>query len=103
FDTREKATAELAKLGAAAVPAMRKALEGTPSVEVRQRIGALLEKAGKPGNNPEQMRGLRAVEALELIDTAEARKLLQKVADGAPGAPLTEEAAASCRRLAKRP
>jgi RNA polymerase sigma factor (sigma-70 family) len=103
FDTREKATAELAKLGAAVAPMLRKVLEGNPSAEVRQRIGSVLDKFGKPANNPEQLRQLRALEALELMNTADARKLLEKLAAGAPEAPLTQEAAASHQRLTKRP
>jgi WD40 repeat protein len=102
FQTRESAAGELAKLGAAAGPAMRKALEDSSSAEVQRRLGALLKKLGKPTDDPEQMRALRAVEALELIDTADARKLLRQLADGAPEALLTQEADASCRRLAKR-
>jgi RNA polymerase sigma factor (sigma-70 family) len=103
FDTREKATTELAKLGGAAAAGMRKALDGTPSAEMRQRLNALLEKLGKSTASPEQVRGVRVVEALELMNTAESRKLLQKLAGGAPDAPLTREAAASSRRLDKRP
>jgi hypothetical protein len=50
----------------------------------------------------EELRGVRAVEALEHIGTAEAREVLQTLADGAP-ARLTREAKASLERLAKRP
>jgi Tol biopolymer transport system component len=103
FDTREKAVEELAKFGATAAPALQKALDDNPSAEVRQRIGGLLEKLGKPGNHPEDLRGVRALEALELIATPEAKKLLEGLTEGAPEASLTREAAASCRRLAKRP
>ena len=102
FDTREKAAAELAKLGEAAGPALQKALDDASSAEARKRISDLLKKLGAPGTNPELLRELRAVEVLEGIDTPEARKVLEKLAGGAPGALLTREAAASNRRLAKR-
>ncbi len=60
FDTREKAVEELAKFGATAGPALQQALDDTSSAEVRHRISGLLEKMGKPGSRPEEMRGLRA-------------------------------------------
>jgi dipeptidyl aminopeptidase/acylaminoacyl peptidase len=103
FTTREKAGEELAKLGATAGPALRKALDDTPSPEARQRITGLLEKMGKPGSHPDELRGIRAIEALEMINRDAARDLLKGLAEGAPEASLTREAAASCRRLAKRP
>ena len=103
FDTREKAAEQLAKFGAAAGSALQKALDGTSSAEVRQRTSGLLEKLGKPGSHPEELRGLRVVEALELIRTEPAKDLLKELEEGAPEALLTREAAASCRRLAKRP
>jgi hypothetical protein len=70
---------------------------------VRQRLNGLLEKIGKPGSHPDELRGVRAIEALELINTDAARDLLKGLAEGAPEASLTREAAASCRRMAKRP
>jgi HEAT repeat protein len=103
FDTREKATAELTKLGEAVAPGLRKVLEEKVSAEVRQRIASVLEKLGKPANDPECLRQLRVLEALELMNTAASRKLLQQLADGAPNAALTQEAAASYQRLTKRP
>jgi dipeptidyl aminopeptidase/acylaminoacyl peptidase len=103
FDTREKAVEELAKLGAAARPALQKALDDSPSAEARQRISGLLEKQNKSGSQPDELRGVRAIEALELIHTDAAKELLKGLEEGAPEASLTREAAASCQRLAKRP
>ncbi len=57
FNTREKAVEELAKQGAAAGPALRKALDETSSAEVRQRLNGLLEKMGKSGSLPEDLCG----------------------------------------------
>jgi hypothetical protein len=103
FDAREKAIEELAKLGATAAPALQKALDASPSAEASQRITGLLEKMGKPGSHPDELRGVRAIEVLEMINTDAARDLLKGLAEGAPEASLTREATASYRRLAKHP
>ncbi len=102
FAKREKATAELQRLGAQAVPAYRKALEGKPSLESRRRVEDLLEKAHSAYWNVsgEHLRSLRAVEVLESIDTQEAREVLRMLAAGAAGVRLTEEAKAALERLA---
>ena len=71
-------------------------------LEKRWRIESLLEKQRGPVRQPEILRALRAVVVLEEIATPEARKVLQKLASGAPDARLTQEAKASLERLAKR-
>jgi hypothetical protein len=103
FGVREKATAELAKLGESAEPALRQALEGQPSQEVRRRVGAVLQKLRTESPGPERLRELRALEALEQVGGDEVQKLLLRLAEGAPQARLTQEAKASLGRLAKRP
>jgi hypothetical protein len=45
---------------------------------------------------------LRALEVLELAATTEARRILETLAHGAPGARLTMHAKASLDRLTKR-
>jgi hypothetical protein len=98
---RQKATQELSKSDRLAEPALRKALAGKPSPELRQRIQQLVEQLeGVPAR--EQLQALRAVEALETADTPEARRLLDELAKGAPEARLTQEAKASLERLSKR-
>jgi predicted NACHT family NTPase len=101
FALREQAAKELEKLGEAASAACRNALEGDPSPELRRRLKKLLGQMWSP--SPEQLRSLRALEALELAGTLEARQLLQKIADGAPEARLTREAKAALERLARDP
>jgi hypothetical protein len=101
FATRERAAKELEGLGERAEPALRKALTGEPSAELRQRAEGLLEKLDL-ARSPEQLRGVRAVEVLEQLGTEEARKLLQELANGEPAARLTREATAALGRL-KRP
>ena len=85
FDIREKAEQELSEIGDAAGPALRKALVGDPSAELKQRAGELLDKLGKPDVSPEVLRLRRAVEALERAGTAEAQ-LARGIGQGkAPG------------------
>jgi hypothetical protein len=101
FAAREKSVAELERLGEAAAPACRKALGKQPSAEVRRRLEALLWKNERAAweITPERLRTARALEALELSGTAEARRVLEKIAGGAEGAWLSEEARAVLRRL----
>jgi RNA polymerase sigma factor (sigma-70 family) len=102
FVVREKATAELEKLGESAEPALRQALEGKPSLEVRRRVGALLQKLRKESLGPERLRELRALEVLERIGGNEVRELLRRLAEGVPEAGLTQEARAALERLDRR-
>jgi RNA polymerase sigma factor (sigma-70 family) len=103
YEVRDAAQKELAKLAETAVPACQAALRTAP-LEVRRRLEGLIDKqaaeAVRP--SPERLRSMRAVEVLEMAGSPECRKLLQHLADGAPGAQLTEEAAASLHRLARR-
>jgi hypothetical protein len=101
FAVREKAAEELEKLGTAAEPALGKALEGRPTIELKRRIEQLLEKLRTLP--PVQVQALRALEVLEHLDTPESRQLLEKLAEGPPGAWLTKEAKAVTRRLASMP
>jgi RNA polymerase sigma factor (sigma-70 family) len=102
FVTREKATAELERLGPAAWLALRKALAGTPSAEARRRIEALLSKEAGPTTDPETVRAIRAVEVLENSATPAALKALTTLAEGAADARLTLEAKAALGRLTRR-
>lgn len=105
FARREKASAALEALGARAEPALRQALEGNPSAELRRRARRLLQRlsaAAERPPSPELVR-LRGVEALEAKGTPEARKVLTGLAAGPASAPLTAEAKAALLRLAKRP
>jgi len=74
-----------------------------PSREVLRRAEALLSKLNRRRLDPEQTRAARAVDVLEQIGTPEARQLLEALAQGAPGAWLTDQAQAVLHRLAKPP
>ncbi len=100
FTVREKASEEIARLGPPAVPALKKALAAGPSAEVRVRIRRLLEVLDGQGERMQTLRQARGVEVLEHIGDADARRLLQALAGGAPDAPLTAEAKSALRRLA---
>jgi hypothetical protein len=102
FAVREKAAGELEKLGAAAEPALRKALKDQPSSEVKRLIEKLLEELRTLPLPPERLQTMRALEALEHLDTPESRQLLEKLAAGPAGAYLTTEAKAITRRLASK-
>jgi WD40 repeat protein len=99
FGVRQRATKELERLGEIAAPALRKVLEGSPGLELQRRVEQLLPKVTGPLTDPEVLRGLRAVEALERAGTPEARKVLAVLAGGAPQARLTREAQAALERL----
>jgi hypothetical protein len=101
FSARRKATDELERLGELAVPQLRKALDGNPSLDLRQRVERLVEKATVQKPQGDALRELRAVELLELAGTAEARKVLEGLAQGAPGARLTRETQAALGRMTK--
>jgi WD40 repeat protein len=99
FEMRDKAAVELEKIGELAEPALRKALKANPTAEARQRLETLLEKSSASAPSGAQTRRVRAVEALEQMDTAEARQFLEALAKGAPEARLTQEAKAALGRL----
>jgi hypothetical protein len=101
FTTRDKAAKELATLLERIEPALRKALEGEPSEEVRKQIKALLDG---PITVPsgETLRTLRAIQVLESIGTKEACEVLKKLAAGAEAARETRDAKEALERLARR-
>jgi hypothetical protein len=102
YAVRKKATEELEKLGELAEPALRQALKGKPSAEMRRRAATLIDQLDGVILKPEAIRTLRAMEVLERIGTPEARRVLEALANGAPGATVTQEAEAALKRLGKR-
>jgi WD40 repeat protein len=102
YPVRQKATAELARLGKRARPALVQALAGNPTLEMKRRAQGLLDKLGRQEPHPEDLRAMRAVEILEHIGSAEARRFLETLARGSAEALLTLEARAALERLAGR-
>jgi hypothetical protein len=102
FPVREKASLELAKMSDLAAGSLRDALRAKPALEVRKRIEDLLKKLMVEELTPDQLRNSRALEILEKLQHPEARRVLESLAGGAPGACLTGEATASLQRLRSR-
>lgn len=96
YETREAASRKLARMHYRAEPMLRQALKDKPSLEMRLRIKAILAEPRLP--SAEDLRMLRAIDVLERIATPEARRVLEKLADGA-AAPKTREAQAALQRL----
>jgi RNA polymerase sigma factor (sigma-70 family) len=101
FAVRREAEVALRRLADLAAPALRQALAGKPSAEVRRRVSGLLEQL-EEGKSPEQLRSVRVIEVLERTGTPAARRLLQELAGGVPAARQTQEARASLDRLDRR-
>ncbi len=103
FERRQEAEEELDRLGVQAGPALRQALAGDVPLEARRRIEQLLAKLDRPAAlSGEPLRMVRAVQVLEGAGDPGALRLLRKLAQGGPGALLTDEAAAAVRRLEQR-
>lgn len=102
FTIRSTAEEELEKLGELAESSLKTALARKPSLEARQRIEQLLSKLRGSISRPRLLQSVRAVEVLERIGTAEARRLLEQLTCGAPEARLTREANEALTRLKKR-
>src|SRR5262249_31949247 len=102
FARRNQASLELQELGGFAETALRKALSGSPSIEVRRRVEWLVEQVQKQTFSTEQLRVLRALEVLEHIGTSQAQQVLKGVAGGTPESRLSQEAKASLERLENR-
>lgn len=100
WEERERATEQLARMGARTLPALKKALAVPPSLEARKRLERLVA-ATDPTNLPaEDLVTLRGVQVIEYIGTEEARSLLERLARNPSGGPrLVEEASLAVRRL----
>ena len=101
FETRERATADIKKLGLSAEPALREALKGSVSEEVRNRIERVLKamNEGRKGVADDGGRLRRVVKALEVVDTADACKALREFARGDAGMTVTKLAREAVERL----
>jgi WD40 repeat protein len=102
FAVREQASGELARLGDWAAPALRQALQGKPSPEVRRRAEEVLRQVEVDEVLVEEIvRGLRAMRVLEQAGTAEARAVLGALARDDPDGRLGREARQALARLSR--
>lgn len=100
FIDREQASRELTALGEVAVPALQQGLKSDVP-EVRNRSAALLRLLSQWELSAEQARALRAVAALEYAGGPDARRLLQRLAEGDPASRLTRSAKAALERVSR--
>jgi RNA polymerase sigma factor (sigma-70 family) len=103
FAVRARAERELEGLGDAVGAEVREALAKAASPEARGRLKRLVEGLDVQVPAGKVLQALRGVEVLEHIGLPEAREVLRDLARGAPGARLTQEAAAALRRPDRQP
>jgi hypothetical protein len=93
FAVREAAMRELERFGLDAEPALRQAVDRKQlSAEARRRAELILKGLYSSKPPPATVRSLRAIAVLERIGSAESRRVLLALAQGAPSSPLTREA-----------
>jgi WD40 repeat protein len=99
FTVRESAALNLRRLGRAIEPSLREALGKADALEVRRRLQALVDSLEEGRLSLEELRQIRAVQALELTASADSRQLLQQWSRGAHGSLLRDEAERALKRL----
>jgi hypothetical protein len=102
FAVREKASQRLAALGEAARPALRKAQARPRSLEVARRVETLLARLKSSKGASQGLGKGRAIEVLEHIGTAEARRALEALVMQDDEPSLVREAEAALLRLRRR-
>lgn len=105
FAEREAAEAELVRIGRQAESELRKMLAEATSLEVKRRAKRIVDRWSSPATaeySAGEARELRAVWALELAGTTEAKKLLEAWATARIGNRLCEEAGAALKRLQRK-
>jgi RNA polymerase sigma factor (sigma-70 family) len=102
FTQRTKASEALEALGEGAIAACQRALAAKSSLDLHRRLSALAEKQARVwwADTPDRLREVRTIEALELSGSPQARLELAKLARGASGYRLTDEAKGALQRLA---
>jgi WD40 repeat protein len=104
FARREVASRQLAEFGAAAEPALVRALANQPSAEVRSRVETLLNQLADHEKQPtlDELQHDRALAVVERIGSAAARQVLEDLTKGAPETVMGQKAEAALRRLTRR-
>ncbi len=100
FVVREKAHAELKKLGVLAEAMLTRAMKLADLAEVQLRVRTLLEAIADPAKQtPDDYRDARAMQVLQRVRSPRAVKLLEALAAGAPSARRTKFAKASLEKI----
>ena len=102
YSVRLAAEKALRDLGVKAEPALRAALKANPTLEMRQRLEAVLETLDPWQRlTGDALREVRAVQVLERIATPEARHILERLAQGTAPTRLNRAAQAALARLVR--
>jgi WD40 repeat protein len=98
FKTRELAERELGQFDDRARAALEEALKNAGELELRRRLEKLLAALEREPT-PNDLREMRAIQALELAAAPETTAVLRRLASGAAGSRLTEDARTALGRL----
>jgi hypothetical protein len=99
YQTRRRASQELARAGEVIKSTLEKYLAGKPSLEGERRAKKLLERIPDLAAHPDRLRCLETIEILEILKTKEARGLLEELARDALIAQLRQAAQEAAARL----
>jgi hypothetical protein len=99
---RDEAKRQLIQLGLLVIPPLHEALKEPHPLEMRRRLEELLRTIEAITPPPERLREQRALQILEMLATAPARRLLATLAKGGAGSPRTRAAQAALARLQDR-
>jgi hypothetical protein len=98
FSVRQAAHKALREFDVLAENELRKVVQSNSPLELRRRIEGILKAIHDPIPAVKTLQRLRAIAVLEHVASAQARRLLQTLAQGAPAAQLTREARAALAR-----
>jgi WD40 repeat protein len=102
FAERQKAAAELQRIGEVAIPALEQFLAGKPGVEASRQAQAILTQLREHAVDAERRHQFRALEVLERIGSAAALDVIRQLTEGAASTRLTKEAEAILKRSPSR-
>jgi hypothetical protein len=102
FKVRDEARRGLVAMGEPAGPALRRLLEGKPSLEVRRLAEQVLEQIRAVADHGTSLREQRALTLLEWIGSEAAQEVLRGLSRGDPKAPLTRQAGEALQRIERR-
>jgi WD40 repeat protein len=99
FKVRDAATRALAEAAELAEGALLQALAGPLSAEARRRVTQVLDKLPTAAPHPSTLAAVRSLELLEMVNTPEARDLIEGFCKGTGGAARKREAEQTLKRL----